>query len=162
MCSAPTCHVTNVRPSIDSPHQVVISCRTPEYQYPWFRFYCDSIFFQHAGCCRWRYSSGGRPSIPPSATDPAAVTVAAASSETTTHPPSSVGVDVTATAVTTTSDIANDARYDPAVNVNGGSSPASLVDDAYDGGQGTRWCNQLSCLLSRLPQNHLCVRISRE
>jgi hypothetical protein len=79
---------------------------------------------------------GGRPSIPPSATDPAAVTVAAASSETTTRPPSSVAVDVTATAVTTASDIADDARYDPAVNVNGGSSPASLVDDAYDGGAG--------------------------
>jgi hypothetical protein len=76
---------------------------------------------------------GGRPSFPPSATDPAAVTVA---EETTTRPPSSVGVDVTATAVTTASDIADDARYDPAVNVNGGSSPASLVDDAYDGGAG--------------------------
>ena len=79
---------------------------------------------------------GGRPSIPPSATDPAAVTVATASSETTTCPPLSVGVDVTATAVTIASDIADGARYDPAVNVNGGSSPASLVNDAYDGGAG--------------------------
>jgi hypothetical protein len=42
------------------------------------------------------------------------------------RPPSSVGVDVTATAVTTmAANVANDnARYDPAVNVNGGPSPA--------------------------------------
>ena len=77
---------------------------------------------------------GGGPSIPPPATDPAAVTVAAAASETTTRPPSSVGVDVTATAVTTAADVADDARYDHAVNVNGGPSPAALVDDADDGG----------------------------
>ena len=56
MCSAPTRHMTKVRPSIDSPHQVVISCWTPEYQYPWFYFYCDSLF-QH-GCCIIWY--GGR------------------------------------------------------------------------------------------------------
>ena len=77
---------------------------------------------------------GGGPSIPPPATDPAAVTVAAAASETTTRPPSSVGVDVTATAVNTAADVADDARYDSAVNVNGGPSPAALVDDADDGG----------------------------
>ena len=34
-----------VRLSTDSPHRVVISRRTPEYQYHWFRFYCNSIFF---------------------------------------------------------------------------------------------------------------------
>ena len=52
------------------------------------------------------------------------------------RPPSSVGVDVIATAVTTmAANVANDnARYDPAVNVNGGPSPAALVDDADDGG----------------------------
>jgi hypothetical protein len=148
MCSAPTCHVTNVRPSINSPHRVAISRRTPEYQYPWFRFYCDSIFFSMLDAAGGDTHRGGQPSIPPSATDPAAVTVTAASSETATRPPLSVGVDVTATAVTTASNIADDARYDPAVNINGGSYPASLVDDAYDGGQGTRWCNQLSCPLS--------------
>ena len=65
-------------------------------------------------------------------------TVAAAASETTMRPPSSVGVDVTATAVTTmAANVANDnARYDPAVNVNGGPSPAALMDDADDGGAG--------------------------
>ena len=54
------------------------------------------------------------------------------------RPPSSVGVDVTATAVTTmAANVANDnARYDPAVNVNGGPSPAALMDDADDGGAG--------------------------
>jgi hypothetical protein len=31
-------------------------------------------------------------------------------------------------------DVADDARYDPAVNVNGGPSPAALDDDADDGG----------------------------
>ena len=79
---------------------------------------------------------GGGPSIPPSATVLAAVTVAAASSEANTRPPSSVGVDVTATAVTTAADIANDARYDPAINVDGGPSPAALDNDADNGGAG--------------------------
>jgi hypothetical protein len=33
--------------------------------------------------------------------------------------------------------VANDnARYDPAVNVNGGPSPTALVDDTDDGGAG--------------------------
>ncbi len=73
---------------------------------------------------------GGGPSIPPSAAVLAAVTVAAASSEANTHPPSSIGVDVTATTVTMAADIANDARYDPAVNVDGGPSPAALDNDA--------------------------------
>ena len=81
-------------------------------------------------------AAGSSTSIPPSATDLAAVTVAAASSETTTRPPSSVGVDITATTVTTAADIANDARYNPAVNVDGGPSPAALDDDADDGGAG--------------------------
>ena len=54
------------------------------------------------------------------------------------RPPSSVGVDVTATAVTTmAANVANDnARYDPAINVNGGPSPTALVDDTGDGGAG--------------------------
>ena len=61
---------------------------------------------------------GGGPSIPPSATVLAAVTVAAASSEANTRPPSSVDVDVTATAVTMAADVTNGARWDPAVNIN--------------------------------------------
>jgi hypothetical protein len=97
MCLAPTHHVTKVRPSIDSPHRVVIPRITPEYQYPWFRFYCDASW----GDTR----QGGRPSIPPSATVLAAVTVAAASPEANTCPPSSVSVDVTATAVTMAADV---------------------------------------------------------
>jgi hypothetical protein len=44
MCLAPTRHVTKVRLSIDSPHRVVIPRRTPEYQYPRFRFCCASLF----------------------------------------------------------------------------------------------------------------------
>ena len=58
---------------------------------------------------------GGGPSIPPLATVLAAVTVAAASLEANMRPPSSIGVDVTATAVVTmAADVAGDARYDPA------------------------------------------------
>jgi hypothetical protein len=76
---------------------------------------------------------GGRPSIPPSATVLAAITIAAALSEANTRPPSSVGVDVTATAVTTAANVANDARYNPAFNVNGGPSPAALDNDADNG-----------------------------
>ena len=77
----------------------------------------------------------GSSSIPPSATDPAAVTVAAAaSSETTSRPPSSVNDNVPTTAmVTTAADNADNARYDPATNVDGGPSPAALGDDADEG-----------------------------
>ena len=79
---------------------------------------------------------GGGPSIPPLAAVLAAVTVAAASLEANTRPPSSVGVDVTATTVTMAADVAYDARYDPAINVDGGPSPAALDNDADDGGAG--------------------------
>ena len=66
-------------------------------------------------------------SILPSATDLEAVTIAAASLEITVRPPLSVGVDITATTVTTAADVADDARYNPAVNVDGGPSSAALV-----------------------------------
>jgi hypothetical protein len=52
-------------------------------------------------------------SIPPSATDLAAITVAAAASlEPTMCPPSSVNVDIPTTAVTTAANFADDARHD--------------------------------------------------
>ena len=40
------------------------------------------------------------------------------------------------TYVTTAADVANDAHYHPAINVDGGASPAALDDDADDGGAG--------------------------
>ncbi len=80
-----------------------------------------------------RLVGGGGPSIVAPITMPV-VTVAAAALETTTRPPSSVGVDVTATTVTMAAGFADDARYDPAVNVNGGPSPAALMDNADNGG----------------------------
>jgi len=79
---------------------------------------------------------GGGPSIPPSAAVLAAVTVTAASSEANTHPPLSVGVDITATTITMAANVANDAHYDPAINVDGGPSLAALDNDADDGGAG--------------------------
>ena len=79
---------------------------------------------------------GGGPSIPPSAAVLAAVTVAAASSEENMHSPSSIGVDVTATTITMAANVANDAHYDPAINVDGGPSLAALDNDADDGGVG--------------------------
>ena len=79
---------------------------------------------------------GGGPSIPPSAAVLVAVTVAAASSEANTRPPSSVGIDVAATTVTMATNIANNARYNPAVNIDSGPSPAALDNDADDGGAG--------------------------
>jgi hypothetical protein len=39
----------------------------------------------------------------------------------------SVGVDITATTVTTATGVTNNACYKPAVNVNGSPSPAALV-----------------------------------
>jgi hypothetical protein len=47
-----------------------------------------------------------------------------------------VNVNITATAVTTAADIADDARYDPAANVDGSPSPAALGDNADDWGAG--------------------------
>ena len=44
MCSAPTRRMSKVRPSINSPHRVVILHQTPEYQYHRFHFYCASLF----------------------------------------------------------------------------------------------------------------------
>ena len=78
--------------------------------------------------------AGSSMSISSSATDLAAVTIAADSSEANTRPPSIISVDITATIVTAAADVADDARYDPAVNVDGGPSPAALDDDADDGG----------------------------
>ena len=83
-------------------------------------------------------AAGSSSSISPSATYPAAVfTVPTAASETTTCPPLSVDVNVTATAVTitTAADVANDARYDPAVNVNGSPLPLLLWMMQTTGGQ---------------------------
>jgi len=100
---------------------------------------------------------GDGPSIPPSATVLAAVTVAAASSEANnTRPPSSVGVDVTATAVTTAADVADDARYDHAVNVNGGPSPAALGDVADDGG-GSEHVGASSCRVRHLERRKIIL-----
>ena len=106
---------------------------------------------------------GDGPSIPPSATVLAAVTVAAASSEANnTRPPSSVGVDVTATAVTTAADVADDARYDHAVNVNGGPSPAALGDVADDGGAVNTLVQAAVVSVISNAAKSFCVRILRE
>jgi len=45
MFSAPTCQVTNVRPSRDSPHQRLVLRLMPEYQCLWFQFYRASNFY---------------------------------------------------------------------------------------------------------------------
>ena len=64
MCSAPACHVGNVRPSIDSPHLAVISRSMPEYQCLWFQFYRASNFY-----CMAIAPESLSPSSPPSAAD---------------------------------------------------------------------------------------------
>ncbi len=74
MCSAPTCHVANVRPSIDSSHIAVVSRNTPEYQCLWFQFYRASNFY-----CMAIAAEPSSPSGPPSVADRAAVSGAAAS-----------------------------------------------------------------------------------
>ncbi len=81
-------------------------------------------------------AAGSSTSIPPLATDLAAVTVAAALLEANTRPPSSAGINVTTTAVTTAADVANDARYNPATNIYGGPSPAALGNNADNEGAG--------------------------
>ena len=74
--------------------------------------------------------------IPSSATDLAAVTIASALPKANTHPPLSVGIDITATTVTAAASVADDAPYNPAINVDGGPSPAALDNDADNGGAG--------------------------
>jgi hypothetical protein len=75
-------------------------------------------------------AAGSSTSIPPLATDLAAMTLAAALSEANTQPPLSVGVDVTATAVTTAADFADDTRHNFATKVDGGPPPVYAGWDA--------------------------------
>ena len=79
---------------------------------------------------------GSSTSILSLATDLAAVTIASALPKANTHPPLSVGVDITATTVTAAASVADDAPYDPSINIDDGPSPAALHDDADDGGAG--------------------------
>ncbi len=75
-------------------------------------------------------AAGSSTSIPPSATDLAAVTVATALLEANTQPPLSVGVDVTATVVATAANIADDTHHNFAAKVNGGPPPVYAGWDA--------------------------------
>jgi hypothetical protein len=79
-------------------------------------------------------NAGSSTSILLPATDLAAITIAAALLEANTRPPLSVGVDITATAVTTAADVTNNAHYDPAANVNSSPSSTALSNNADDGG----------------------------
>ena len=76
---------------------------------------------------------GSSTSIPSLASDHAAVNVAVALLEANTRPPSSINVDVTATAITMAANVANiagDACNDLAANVDGDPSPAVLGNGA--------------------------------
>ena len=73
MCSAPTCHVANVRPSIDSPHLGLVSHPKPEYQCLWFQFYRASNFY-----CMAIAADSLSPIGPPSAADWVAAGIAVA------------------------------------------------------------------------------------
>ena len=84
MCSAPTCHVRNVRPSINSSHRAEIPRNMSEYQCLWFQFFGASNFYCMVTSAELSLSSG-----PPLATDWAVIVVAAVS-ETTKHAPLSV------------------------------------------------------------------------
>ena len=53
------------------------------------------------------------------------------------RPHSSVDVDITATTITMAADVTYNARYHPAINVNGGPSPTALEDDADNEGAGS-------------------------
>ena len=63
MCSASTCHVASVRLSIDSPHQGLVSCLTPEYQCFLFEIYRASNFTAWQ-LLRWHSTELSRPSTP--------------------------------------------------------------------------------------------------
>ncbi len=76
-----------------------------------------------AASCDLAAAAGSSTSIPPLATDLAAVTVAATSLEVNMGPPSSVIVNVTATAVATAANVADDTRHNFATKVDGGPPP---------------------------------------
>jgi hypothetical protein len=74
MFLAPTCHVTNVRPSRDSPPQAVVLRLTPEYQCHLFQIYRASNFY----CMKFAAEPLLPSSLPPAA-DWSASSFAAAS-----------------------------------------------------------------------------------
>jgi hypothetical protein len=74
MILAPTRHVTNVRPSRNSPHQAVCLRQTPEYQYLRFQIYRASNLY-----CMAIAAEPLLPSGPPSVADWVAISVAVAS-----------------------------------------------------------------------------------
>jgi hypothetical protein len=86
-------------------------------------------------------AAGSSMSIPPSATDLAAVTIAVASLEANTRPPSSVGIDVPTTAVTTAAKVADDTRHNFSANVDGSPPP---VYDGWDANQRVWHNNELA------------------
>jgi hypothetical protein len=69
-------------------------------------------------------------SSPLLATDLAAITVTAGLSETTMHPPSSINIDVLATAITMATDVPDDTRHNFAANVDGAPPPVYAGWDA--------------------------------
>jgi hypothetical protein len=78
--------------------------------------------------------------------------------EANTHPPSSFGIDVTATAVTTAANVADNARCNPAINVDGGPSPTALGDDADDGGAGNMSVQAaIVSVISNAAKSSLCA-----
>ncbi len=132
MCSAPTRHVAKVRLSIHSPYRVVIPRITPEYQYPWFRFIALPFSSMLDAAVSDMAGAAGSLSLSSSllATDLAAITVASGLSETTTCSPSSIDVNVPATAVTMAADVAKDTHHNFAANVDGGPPPVYVGWDA--------------------------------
>jgi hypothetical protein len=81
-------------------------------------------------------AAGSSMSILPLATDQAAVTIAAALLEANTQPPLSVGVDLTATAITMAANVADIAHYDSAANIDHSPSPAALGNNTDNRGAG--------------------------
>ena len=110
MCSAPTCHVANVRPSIDSPHLGLVSRPTPEYQCLWFKFYWASNFY-----CMVIAADSLLPTGPPSAADWVAASVAAVS-ETSTAATAVASAAAAAVAVVAAADSIITAAHTTAVN----------------------------------------------
>ncbi len=161
MFSAPTRHVTNVRPSPNSPHQAVISHQTPEYQCLWFQIYRASNFY-----CMAIAAGPSSPSGPPSATDWAAVSIAAASE---TRVTAATVVASTAIAVAVTNDDVAAAAADNEDNDNDDVWIHPLPPSQQQLSVATRSRQQephrgkLPCCLSfQMLQRYLCVHILKD
>jgi hypothetical protein len=146
---APTCHVTNGRPSIDSPHLGLVSRNTPEYQCLWFQFYRVSNFY-----CMAIAADSSSPTVLPSAADWVAAGIAAASETSVT---SAAVVASTAIATVAATDSIITAADTTAVNAAYAAVTAPLAAAAGNNDDNARTTSKQASVISSAAEISLCA-----